>query len=234
MNNRDALLAVLALIVAGAALPAPGGDRQMAAGAYARLIPKIDKQLNVAPELDLNLEATLRKDVVVVSVKSSKAKALANSATAKITATKLSPTAEAIATKCADDVPHKLKLHIALVEDRVRYVGENGIRFHSMTVRDMATPDGAGLALDGRGTGRATAKFELREVSARLKNYLTDYQAKESTERDKDKPFKFSAEPSAIDPKRLAVVAFIQDDATKSVLQSQMVSLMTLASGEAH
>ena len=49
----------------------------------------------------------------------------------------------------------KLRLHIALVEEIVRYTGENGVRFHPMAVRSMASTEKnvLGFAMTGGKSG---------------------------------------------------------------------------------
>ena len=107
-----------------------------------------------------------------------------------------------------------VKLHLALVEDHVRYVGRNGVRFHSMVVRAMAG-DAAGIALKGRNKVTAEQVFDLGKVSADLKAYLDDYEA-----HGEPPDYTFDEKKYRLDPTRLAVVVFLQDDASKHVLQA--------------
>jgi hypothetical protein len=63
-----------------------------------------------------------------------------------------------------------LRLQIALVEDRLRYSGENGIRFHPMVVRGMAGEDGFPV-----GAGKSSSieyLFDIRKISSELKDLL--------------------------------------------------------------
>jgi len=43
-----------------------------------------------------------------------------------------------------------LKLHIVLAEEKIRYTGENGIRFHPMVVRSIAGPEYGGFAVTSK------------------------------------------------------------------------------------
>jgi hypothetical protein len=94
--------------------------------------------------------------------------------------------------------------HIALVEREVRYRGSNGIVFHKMVVRDLVS-----LAPTGR-TGRAV--FDLASAEGRGARALEDL--------EKERSFQFREKKSAIDPARLAVVFFVQDEGTKKVLNA--------------
>jgi thiol-disulfide isomerase/thioredoxin len=110
-----------------------------------------------------------------------------------------------------------LKLQVALVEKELRYNGENGIRFHPMVVRAM------GQSFDVLPGSWSTVEraFDLNHVSAVLKEHLDDYEAK----GHRGEAFKFKEKKYQIDRRDLMIVAFIQDDKTKHVLQSAFVDL---------
>ena len=94
--------------------------------------------------------------------------------------------------------------NVALVEKEVRYRGSNGIVFHKMVVRDVLILDAPG------GTERAT--FDLAASESRAAKHLEDF--------EKERSFQFKEKRFAIDPARLAVVVFVQDDATKKILNA--------------
>jgi hypothetical protein len=94
--------------------------------------------------------------------------------------------------------------NVALVEKEVRYRGSNGIVFHKMVVRDFAVVTLAGLA--------ARAVFDLASAERRAVAHLEDF--------EKEKAFRFREKMTAIDPSRLAVVFFVQDEATKEVFNA--------------
>lgn len=94
--------------------------------------------------------------------------------------------------------------NIALVEKEVRYRGSNGIVFHKMVVRDLLTVDPSGR------TARAT--FDLAASENRAAKHLEDF--------EKERSFRFNEKRNAIDPGRLAVVVFVQDEATKKILNA--------------
>lgn len=105
-----------------------------------------------------------------------------------------------------------LRLRFVLVEEVVRYPGVNGQRLHPHVVRSF--PGGvSGLAL-GK-DGRHTATADLEEVRESLTAYLKAFQAKARVQ--------FRELPLGL--KKLKVVAFVQDDDTKKVLQAAQVDV---------
>lgn len=108
-----------------------------------------------------------------------------------------------------------LRLRLALTEKEVRYAGPNQMRLHHHVVRAM--PGGAeGLAL--------TDKMAKQEVSVDLEKLRTDL-AKYLDDFSKKSPFPNSRRP--LDLRNLHVVAFVQNDKTKEVLNAVEVALPT-------
>jgi hypothetical protein len=62
-------------------------------------------------------------------------------------------------------------------------------------------------------------------MSARLKAYLDDFEKNPKGFFANRKDVKFKEKKHAIDPTQLALVAFVQDDATKEVLQAAYLRL---------
>jgi tetratricopeptide (TPR) repeat protein len=113
-----------------------------------------------------------------------------------------------------------VKLQIALVEEMMTYSGENGVRFHPMVVRSLA-----GAASDGITVGRAAPaqiewEFDLAKIGADIKTYLDDYEKNGARATGP-----FSRKPSTIGAAKLAIVAFLQDQQSKKVLQAAYVRL---------
>lgn len=107
----------------------------------------------------------------------------------------------------------KVRLRFALVEEQVRYVGGNQVRFHHDVVR--ALPGGVdGFPLKEK-TAKQTASVNLAELKKTLTSYLDD--------SAKKAPFPNDRRP--LDLKKLKVVAFIQDDDSKEVLQAAQVDV---------
>jgi len=113
------------------------------------------------------------------------------------------------------DAPgEKMMLRFALAEERIRYVGGNGLKYHHMVVRAM--PGGTkGFPLTKK-SAEQTVALNPDELRATLNKYLDDFAKNES-------PFPRSDRPLAL--KNLKLVAFIQNDATKEVLQAVQVDV---------
>jgi hypothetical protein len=100
----------------------------------------------------------------------------------------------------------KVKLRVLLVEEKVKYVGSNGMRFHHQVVRAM--PGGAaGIAL-GDQPLKKSLDVNLAELRKGLTKYLDDFAA--------ERPFANPDRP--LDLSHLKVIAFVQDDATGEIL----------------
>lgn len=116
------------------------------------------------------------------------------------------------------DPDEKKRLRLVLVEESIRYVGGNKLRFHHHVVR--ALPGGVeGFALKEANSQHA-ASVNLDELRAQLIKYLDNY-AKEM------QPFPYADRP--LDFKHLKVVGLIQNDETKEIVQVVEVDV----SGEA-
>src|SRR6185295_12846483 len=112
-------------------------------------------------------------------------------------------------------------LHVALVEDVVRYVGANGIRFHSLVVRKLiGTPEGTPLAKAGAKTA-VSETVNVPALVAGLDTYLDTFEKGRSRP---NAPFTFKERVDKLDPKKLLVVAFVQNDQTKEILQTVFVT----------
>jgi hypothetical protein len=136
-------------------------------------------------------------------------------ATIKLDATR---TGNQIAVKVAAGVETpgaKVKLRVALVEEWVRYRGRNSLSYHHHVVRDM--PSGAqGVALSKK-TSDHTFDVDLERLRASLNKYLDAFN------KGDDGPLLDDQRPMRM--QNLRVVAFIQNDDTREVLQAVEVVL---------
>jgi hypothetical protein len=106
------------------------------------------------------------------------------------------------------------RLRLLLVEETIRFVGSNKLRFHHMVVRAM--PGGAeGKALTGR-EAQHTATVKLGDLRQELTKYLDDYAAENRPFPQADRPMEF---------KHLKVIALVQDETTKEVLQAAVADI---------
>ena len=172
-----------------------GGPADMAGKIYReRIEPVIDRRLATKAEAKLGL-------------------------TAKATGSRIGATVT-LGPKMAGT---KLRLHLALVESRVRYSGENGIRFHPMVVRALASAekDHLGFPLEPGKPAKIECSFDLDQVVADARNHLDEF------EKTYDTPggFSFLTKKHEIDRGGLSVVAFVQDEETKNVLQAAVVKV---------
>jgi len=173
-----------------------------------KIDPMIAKHMDEAPEAAIELTAQGAKSTVKI----------------KTTVSKVASTSD------------KLRLQIALVEGHVRYSGENGTRFHDMVVRAMAAQATAGnkprageTAADTPGTvlpalgfalkpgqgGTFEYTFDLAKATADALAHLQDFET--NTRKGE---YSFRQKKHEIDPSKLSVVAFVQDEATKKILQA--------------
>jgi hypothetical protein len=111
-----------------------------------------------------------------------------------------------------------VSLRFALAEERVRYSGGNGIRYHHSVVRAMpGGPKGFPLP---KASAEQTVTVKLDEVRAANHKALDEFVG-ELKKQGAD--FSFGARPMAL--KNLKVVAFVQNDETNEVLQAVQVDV---------
>ena len=99
------------------------------------------------------------------------------------------------------------RLRLLLVEEGIRYLGGNKVRFHYNVVRNLV--GGAdGFALKDRDS-KHTASVDLDELRKSLNGYLDDYNSN-------TRPFPSS--DRTLDFDNLRLIALVQDDATHEIL----------------
>jgi len=114
-----------------------------------------------------------------------------------------------------------VRLRIALVQEVIRYSGSNGVRLHNFVVRKlMGTPEGKPLEKPGTKTSFFKT-VNIGTLGENQKEYLAKYEAETAGKRRPG--FKFPEKPDRIDPAGLLIVAFLQDDQTKEILQACFV-----------
>jgi hypothetical protein len=164
-----------------------GGARSNAPSNYKNYIEKIDKELAVPAQAVISLEAAGEGNLINVTATVSKLPA-----------------------KATD-----LKLHILLVEKELRFMGENGIRFHPMAVRALAGEKGAGIPITANGKTKYT--FNLATIREDLVNTLkADIERRRKAAVAGATPAEYAAEGHAytsINLGELSVVAFVQQGA---------------------
>jgi len=114
-----------------------------------------------------------------------------------------------------------LKLQLVLVEERVRYSGENGVRFHPMVVRSLAGKgDVQGFALTAGRNLKVEHLFDIDKVTSEARDHLDDFE-KTSTRFPNHK---FLEKKHDVDAVKLSVVAFVQDEDSKAILQAVLAT----------
>jgi tetratricopeptide (TPR) repeat protein len=121
-------------------------------------------------------------------------------------------------------------LHFALVEEDIHYSGENGLRFHPMVVRNLAKAAGAssyGFKVAAGQADKFEHVFDLDGITAENVRYYDEWPVERNKEVNArigvDADFdvgKFKEQKHLINPNHLSVVAFLQDNQTKAILQS--------------
>jgi len=153
--------------------------------------PVVDRRLEVKPAAEIGLEAKTAGDKVDVAVRIGK----------------------------TGKPGRALRLQIALVEEAVHYTGENGVRFHPMVVRSLAAPDAKapGLPLASGKGAKLVYTFDIAKAVADAKAHLDEMEGGSSERFGK---FQFIERRSDINRGNLRIVAWVQDEKTKEVLQA--------------
>ena len=107
------------------------------------------------------------------------------------------------------------KLHVLLVEETIRFVGSNKLRFHHQVVRAM--PGGAAGVAVMNPAMAVNHEVNLKDLRKQLTGYLDNYQ-------ETMRPFPQVSRP--LDFHGLRVIAFVQDDSTKEILQAVQVDVV--------
>lgn len=187
-----------------------GRDRAKAEQAFQKLATVLDKQLAISTGVTLHLVAALNAAHEVVAkadVNVTDAKALQ-----QVLATPPEKSSEDGSKKvaaAAPDAPYdpKLVLNFALVQREVRYSGENGIRFHSMVVRDLAKPTADAFPVQLTGEFSASYSFHPVAISADLAKYLADF----AQHSERFGMVQFMSTDTTIPLDDLAVAAWVED-----------------------
>ena len=186
----------------GEELAGGGGGMANARGKYQQYRGIIDQRLadQAAAEIELNVVRSGDKIVINATAQAEVETAAAGPAEP--------PADEDDADDEAEGTEPQLRLRFALVEESVRYVGGNNLRFHHHVVRAM--PGGVEGSELVAGEVSSEAEIDLDELRADHEKYLEEAAARR-------------AFPKALPPmelEHLEVVAFVQDDATKEVLHA--------------
>src|SRR5262245_31523778 len=113
------------------------------------------------------------------------------------------------------DSGQSMRLRLLVVEEEVEYKGGNGVEKHHHVVRAM--PGGAdGVALKDKSL-KHTVSVDVAELKKSLVKYCDEYNKKNPDDPlPKERP---------MDLKKLKVIALVQDDNTREILQAVQADL---------
>lgn len=115
-----------------------------------------------------------------------------------------------------------LRLRMVLAERIVHYTGGNGVAEHRMVVRHLlGGPDGLAVASTGR--TRSEQSVDLVVLEDELLGYLDQWE--EANARSFRDGGGFRAKTNKVADEDLFVVAFVQDQETREVLQARLVAV---------
>lgn len=102
-----------------------------------------------------------------------------------------------------------LKLRLLIVEESIKYVGSNKLRFHHQVVRAM--PGGASGVVVSNKNFKHQATADVSKIRSELNKYLDEY-------AENTRPFPYPQRP--LDMKNLKVIAIVQNDKTAEIVQA--------------
>ncbi len=228
------------MVLDGKPLPIYGGRRGDTAELYAKLSRAVDTQQSRRSAVALKLASDLATDgalhaiaTVEVSAEDALRKTTAQETAPEETSQKDDeesagsgknaggPSPEKTGAAAKPEAPPlpQLCLHFALVEDNVRYSGENGIRFHRMVVRSEQVADS--LTLTPGAIGYAEARFDTASIAKTNAAYLESY----AQANERFGPIQFLQHDAGMHPGHLALAAWVEDASTHRVLQAAWLPL---------
>jgi hypothetical protein len=176
-----------------------GGPAAAASGRFGLYAWSIERALQAAPAVTLDLQASRRGRTV-------SARATVNPA------------------KGVSLEGRRLRLRLALAEKVVHYTGSNGVAEHRMVVRSLpGGPDG--IEVNTKGRTRTDQRVELSAREQELLAYLTEYEQDPANAGRFRNGGGFKAKTNTIADGGLVVVAFVQDEVTREVLQTAIVEV---------
>lgn len=110
-----------------------------------------------------------------------------------------------------------LRLFVVLAEERVHYQGYNTVSEHRFVVRKIL-PKSTGLSFGTQNKIEYNDTIDLTVLEDTLKNYLESFEKKANRKVFKEKKYK-------INENNLYLVAFIQDENSKEILQAKVVQV---------
>ncbi len=202
-------------VLDGKRIPVFGGPREASEAVYKQLTGFADAQISRFSGIMLELNTTRDADGTIHAI--ANVQTQPEDALRSITQRETAPwPGEKVPLSThtrAQPAKPSLAVQFALVEDNIRYSGENGIRLHRMAVR--AVSPGAN-PLQTSTAQTLQASFDPQSISNALTRYLSSYEKN----NDRYGEIRFPSKGMALLQHHLAVVAWIEDTVTHRVLQA--------------
>lgn len=110
-----------------------------------------------------------------------------------------------------------LRLHIALAEEKVHYKGYNTVAEHRFVVRKMF-PSPEGLAFENKKEIKFSTKINLNQIEDTLKTFLDTMEKRANRKVFKERKHQINSD-------NLFLVAFVQNNVTKVILQANVIQV---------
>ncbi len=132
-----------------------------------------------------------------------------------------------ITPKSGNPAADSLRLHVALVENKIAYTGANGVDHHLFVVRKLLC-GAAGKPVLWKGkSAREKLSVSLREVERSVRRYLDNFAQNPPSRYRNFKGWKNP--PVQLDRTNLAVVAWVQNAGNRGILQAAYADLSPAA-----
>ncbi len=187
--------------VDGEELPVVGASRRDVENVVVGFAEAIEDHAAEATGVQLTLTASRGADAEII-------------ANVKVSASALAAQAKDSQGPAAEGMPAHPVLHLALVEDQIRYSGENGVRFHRMVVRKLARAGMPNLA--AANPNPIQVSFRPAEIDRDQTRYLNAFEAS----NDRFGEVHFLTKDIPLQPNHLGVVAWVEDAVTHQVFDA--------------
>lgn len=119
--------------------------------------------------------------------------------------------------KTTREKTNNLLFFAVIAEEKVNYKGYNTVAEHRFVVRKIL-PTANGIKFNGKKEIKLNTKLDLAKLQKDLKDYLDGMEKKAKRQLFKEKKYH-------IDPNKLFVISFVQDEDTKEILQTNVLKI---------
>ena len=196
--TRDVVRGTPTSIINGVYHTVGGGGESGAERRFNEYSWTIERELATVPQADIDLSGTIRGDEISFRAK----------------------------VRLEEPGLHendRMRVRVALAEELLHYSGGNGIEEHRMVVRTFIGGHEGFPLRQGEKTTLIRASLNMTDIERDLLAYLDEWES-QNQERFRGDPG-FSRKMNEIDEGKLLLVAFLQDDSTKRILQTRVLEL---------